>query len=189
MTPQQHREHGSNSVALVLDKNSLVRFSPALNFHGTPDDLAVRAIDGTYAGATTIDNSARVTLDTNASGTLLSEEHSISITVLPVNDAPQGTDGTVATNEDTPYTFKATDFGYSDPIESDNFAAITVDSAPLTGTLELDGKPVSPGDPISITDINAGNLVYVPKAATDLYQPLRAHPQSFQFRISATPTR
>ena len=152
----------SNSVALVLDENSLVRFSPALNFNGTPGDLLVRAIDGTYTGATTTDNANRITFDTGSSGTLLSAEHSISITVLPVNDAPQGTDGTVVTNEDTAYTFEATDFGYSDPVELNNFAAITVDSVPASGMLTLNNVLVSQGDLISITDINAGLLVYTP---------------------------
>ena len=152
----------NESAALILDKNSLVRFSPSLNFNGTPDALMVRAIDGTYTGATTTDNTNRITWDTSNSGTLLSEERSISTTVLPVNDAPQGADNTVVTNEDTAYTFKATDFGYSDPVDLDNFAAITVDSIPESGELALNGEIVSPGQLITITAINAGDLVYTP---------------------------
>ena len=38
----------------------------------------------------------------------------VNITVGSVNDAPLGTDGAVTTNEDTPYTFTQSDFGFTD---------------------------------------------------------------------------
>ncbi|MEZ5902943.1 MAG: hypothetical protein R3D88_06510 [Alphaproteobacteria bacterium] len=40
--------------------------------------------------------------------------NTITIDVVSVNDAPEGTDTTLTTNEDVPYTFSAADFGYSD---------------------------------------------------------------------------
>ena len=42
----------------------------------------------------------------------------MTINVTPVNDAPAGTNKTVTTLEDTPYTFAAADFGFTDPSDT-----------------------------------------------------------------------
>ena len=39
----------------------------------------------------------------------------MTLNVTSVNDAPVGTNNTVTTLEDKPYTFKTADFGFSDP--------------------------------------------------------------------------
>ena len=86
-----------------------------------------------------------------------------NLTVTPVNDEPSGADATVATNEDTAYTFAAVDFGFSD---SDGNALLTVKitTLPAAGSLTLDGNPVVEGDFITATDIADGKLVFTPDA-------------------------
>ena len=39
----------------------------------------------------------------------------LTVNVTSVNDAPQGTNKTVTTLEDTAYVFSTADFGFSDP--------------------------------------------------------------------------
>ena len=49
------------------------------------------------------------------SGGVLIDSDPIVLSVTSVNDAPVGTDATVLTAEDTPYTFTLANFGFSDP--------------------------------------------------------------------------
>src|SRR6185295_6783318 len=99
----------------------------------------------------------------NGGVALAGTANTITIDVNSVNDEPSGTDATVATNEDTAYTFAAADFGFSD---SDGNALLTVKitTLPAAGSLTLDGNPVVEGDSISATDIADGKLVFTPDA-------------------------
>ncbi|WP_247459812.1 hypothetical protein [Bradyrhizobium sp. 62] len=58
----------SDTNALVLSTDTLVRFVPATGFSGTPDALGVHALDDTYTGAIT-DSSSPATIDLTATGT------------------------------------------------------------------------------------------------------------------------
>src|SRR5205085_378505 len=51
----------------------------------------------------------------NSTGAGLSSGQTATVTVTSVNDAPVGTANAVSTNKNTPYTFAATDFGFTDP--------------------------------------------------------------------------
>ena len=153
-----------DSAALLLDRDTYIRFSPAANFYGNPADLLLRAVDGTYTGSFTSDNANRLFLDTTVAGTMVSEEYSVSIEILPVNDAPEGADKLVTVLEDSPYIFNTVDFGFSDTVESDDFATVTIISLPENGTIHLSSTPVNTGDSISTTDIANGNLRYTPDA-------------------------
>src|SRR5206468_1821565 len=86
--------------------------------------------------------------------------------VTSVNDAPSGTDKTVVTDEDTPYTFGTSDFGFSDSSDSpaDNFDSVKITTLPGAGSLTNDGTPVSADDEVSASDIGAGKLVFTPAA-------------------------
>ena len=64
--------------------------------------------NGSASVGVTIDDGANGPQGSNPTGT-------VSITVNSVNDAPAGTDKTVAINEDATYPFAAADFGFSDP--------------------------------------------------------------------------
>ena len=87
------------------------------------------------------------------------------ITVRPVNDAPNGIDGTITAVEDTAYTFASGDFGFTDPVDGVHaLAAVKISSLPTFGPLTLDGTAVSAGQTVSLADLNAGRLHYLPGA-------------------------
>src|SRR5439155_1166182 len=92
--------------------------------------------------------------------------NTITVNVTSVNDAPAGADKTVTTNEDTDYTFAASDFGFSDLSDSpaNSLAAVKISSLPLAGTLRNNGIAVTAGQFVSVADINAGKLKFSPAA-------------------------
>ena len=93
--------------------------------------------------------------------------NTMTFNVMPVNDAPAGTDKTVALDEDTPYVFAASDFGYSDLHDSPEraFRAVKITTLPTVGTLALEGgEPLEAGDFVLVTVINAGLLTFTPAA-------------------------
>ena len=84
----------------------------------------------------------------------------LDIDVNAVNDVPVATANTVTTNEDTPYTFSAGDFTFTD-VESDALVSVTITNQSLAGgTLQLSGVTVNNGDTIAAAQI--ANLVYTP---------------------------
>jgi len=86
----------------------------------------------------------------------------ISFDIINVNDPPEGENITIATEEDTTYTFNRGDFSFSDVHDNDDFTALTIGSLPESGSLSIDGNPAVSGDVISIEDIDSGLLRYVP---------------------------
>jgi VCBS repeat-containing protein len=96
-----------------------------------------------------------------------SDTHTFTLTVLPVNDPPQGADKTLTLDEDTSITFTAADFGFSDPLDAasdsgaNRFAAIMITSLELAGgNLRLRNTQVSVNQRISVEDLP--ELVYTP---------------------------
>ena len=87
-----------------------------------------------------------------------------SVTFTNVNDAPAGSDNTVTTREDTPYTFKISDFGFSDPNDAvpNSLLAVKIASLPGGGSLQDNGVAVTAGQFVSASDIAAGHLKFVP---------------------------
>ena len=80
-----------------------------------------------------------------------------------------GVNGTVTASEDTNYVFSAADFGFTDTSDSsapNALAAVRITTLPATGTLLNNGVAVVAGDFVSVADINAGHLVFVPAANT-----------------------
>ena len=132
--------HGS----LTLDPEGSFIYWPTANFKGQ-DVFTYHAWDGTALS----DDPARVT-----------------ITVLSVNDAPQGTDHTVSTLEDTAYTFAAVDFGFSDPNDTsaNSLLAVEITTLPTAGSLTEGETAVTAGQFINVSDIDAGKLVFTPAA-------------------------
>ena len=88
-----------------------------------------------------------------------------TITVAGVNDAPAGTDFTIAMAPNTSYTFTAANFGFTDTDVGDTLNAVRIDAVPLAGTLTLGGSGVTAGQVIAVAAINAGNLVFTPAPA------------------------
>ena len=90
--------------------------------------------------------------------------NTITFDVDAINSAPDGTDTTVTTLEDAPYTFGAGDFGFTDAADSpaNNFQSVVITTLPVTGALTLSGVPVTAGQEIAVADIP--NLVFTPVA-------------------------
>ena len=93
-----------------------------------------------------------------------STDVTVNVSVLAINDAPLGQDNAVSLLEDSPYTFRQADFGFSDPSEQHAFAGLVLDALPSDGALMLAGVPVSAGQMIAAADVAAGNLIYIPSA-------------------------
>ena len=122
-------------VPLISIASGQMRFLPAANANGLPyASFAFQVQDngGTANGGVDLDPSP----------------NTLTINVTPVNDAPFGADGTVATDEDTIYTFNVADFGFSDPIDAppNSFLAVRITTLPAAGTLIVGGMPVLPGN-------------------------------------------
>src|SRR5438045_4744050 len=88
----------------------------------------------------------------------------MTVNVTSVNDAPSGTAKTVTILEDTPYFFAASDFGFSDTSDSpaNTLSAVKVSTLPSAGSLTDAGVAVTNGQFISVADVNAGLLRFLP---------------------------
>ena len=124
---------------VLINADGSFTYTPALDFNGT-DTFSYSVSDGT---------------------TMV--EQIVTVTVRPVNDAPEGADNTVTIDEDMTHTFVAADFGFSDPndVPANNFASVIITTLPITGTLTLAGAPVAAGQVIAVADI--GSLVWAPE--------------------------
>ena len=107
------------------------------------------------------DSGSNVAPNVNTSNTA-----TLTISLAGVNSAPSGTDFIKTMNEDTVYTLQAADFGFSDAfdIPANDLAAVIITTTPSVGSLQLNGAGVAPGQPISATAINLGQLVFRPAA-------------------------
>ena len=121
------------------------------NPNGTFDSLDV--------GETAVDTFTYLIDDGNG-GT---DTATVSITITGAEDAPTAAGNTVSTNEDTTYTFSASDFNFSD-IDGDTLASVKITNLETVGSLQLSGGDVTLNQIISKADIDAGNLKFVPVA-------------------------
>ncbi|MFI4848928.1 MAG: Ig-like domain-containing protein [Gimesia chilikensis] len=125
-----------------IDAGNLT-FSPVANANGVSyDSFGFRVNDGTVNSVAS---------------------YTMTIDVTPVNDGPQAANRTVTTSEDTPYTFTAADFNFSD-IDGDSLASVRITALESVGDLQLSGVDVTLNQVISRADIDAGNLTFTPGA-------------------------
>ncbi len=92
--------------------------------------------------------------------------NTITFNVTSVNDAPAGANRTVATLEDTAYTFTAADFGFTDPNDSpaNSLMAVKITTLPTAGAISNNGVAVTAGQFITLAEITGGLLKYTPAA-------------------------
>ena len=97
------------------------------------------------------------------------------------SNAPTGAAGTVTTQKDTSYVFKAADFGFADSDTGDALASVKVATLPASGkgTLALDGTAATAGQSVTKADLDAGDLAFGP-AANGHGDPYA----SFTFKVS-----
>ena len=100
-------------------------------------------------------------------------------TVVAANAAPTATDSLVTTDEDTAHHFTASEFNFDDTDAGDTLASVTVVTLPAVGALALDGTPVTAGDTVTKSQLDADQLTFTPAADGngDAYA-------SFTFRVS-----
>ena len=126
-----------------IDGNKLV-FTPAANANGS--------------------NYASFTFKVNDGTAESASSYTMTIDVSAVNDPPIAADGEVTTNEDTPYTFEAGDFRFSDVDAGAALAKVKIVTPPGAGTLARDGTAVTANQEISRADIDGDRLVFTPAA-------------------------
>jgi hypothetical protein len=138
---------------LVADIPNLT-FEPAPNGNGTPYatfTFQVRDNGGTADGGVDLDPTA----------------NTMTVIVLSINDAPEGSDQSVTTLEDFSYIFSLANFPITDANDSpaNSLFTVLVTSTPAQGTLVLDGVgTIGAGTEVFASDISAGKLSFVPAA-------------------------
>ena len=85
----------------------------------------------------------------------------IQVTVNAQNDAPAGASNSHTIPENGSYQYTAADFGFTDT-DGDLLAAVVITTLPTNGLLQLNGANVTAGQVVTIADINAGLLDFVP---------------------------
>jgi hypothetical protein len=133
-------------------------------------------LDGTYTYVA--DRSAADDLDLNDTATdsftytisdgTTTDTATLIFTVTGINDVPTAADKTVTTNEDTPYVFSASDFGYTDADDDDALVSIKITTLEDAGALQYyNGSAwvdVTLNQVITATDIAANKLRLNPTA-------------------------
>jgi hypothetical protein len=140
-----------------------------MTFRGTLTDVNAALNGLLYVPNANYSGSDTLTITTNDLGNsgvggALTDSDPIAITISAVNDAPLGTDNSVTLLEDAQYTFTVADFGFSDPNDTpaNVLQSVVISTLPATGALQLSGAGFAAGTAILATDINAGNLKFVP---------------------------
>ena len=116
----------------------------------------------------------------NSVGTGTTSNVDSATTTAPTNNAPTTTGGTATTPEDTPYTFAAVDFNFSDADSGDTLASVIITAGPTAGSLTVDGVAITSADrpkTVSKADIDAGKLKLVPPANA-------TGPSRFNFKVN-----
>ncbi|MFZ2724938.1 MAG: DUF4347 domain-containing protein, partial [Methylococcaceae bacterium] len=87
-----------------------------------------------------------------------------TITINGINDAPKGADNNaVSTLENTAYTFNSADFNFSD-VDGNTLSNIVLTNLPLvlSGSLQLNGIPLTAPQSISKIQLDNGALTFMP---------------------------
>ncbi|MGL6046739.1 MAG: Ig-like domain-containing protein, partial [Vogesella sp.] len=130
----------------------------------------------TYVPTANYNGGDALTISTNDNGNTglggaLTDVDTVPITVVSVNDAPDGADKTIQVSEGGVYTFKLSDFGFTDPNDTpaNTFLNVTIDTVPSNGVLFMDsdgdgaysvGEELAAGQLVGASTINTGELKY-----------------------------
>ena len=79
-----------------------------------------------------------------------------------INVAPTASDATVVADEDTGYTFRIADFGFSDANAGDVMTGVEFATLPAAGVIFLDGAALPAGATVLAGDIEDGKLMFRP---------------------------
>jgi FG-GAP-like repeat len=98
-------------INTTLATADAIVYHPTQDYHGS-DTLSVTVDDKGNTGSDPGVPPAGTGGPNNEEGS-----GTVDLTVTSINDEPSGVDNTIVTDEDTAYTFKAADFGFTDPID------------------------------------------------------------------------
>ena len=153
---ESEREKFKNNLIALLDKISVIEKQPKDESEEHLKNNLRDFLRDTYY------------IDSNAINT------TASTTVVDVNDAPVAVNSAKTTNEDTALILLAADFGFSDALDAgglgsaDTLLSVRIDTlpAPTSGSLSLNGTPVTAGQVIAATALlnNSTGLVFTPVA-------------------------
>ncbi|MGX7897079.1 Ig-like domain-containing protein, partial [Tsuneonella sp. HG222] len=149
---------------LLADANTRIFFRPNANFSGTVSDaIAFKAWDGTAGSNGGMGN----TLPSGGPTAFSISTDTANITVTAVNDAPSGANASDTTNDITTLVLDTADFntGYTDP-EGNAFTGVVITTLPAAaqGKLQLNNVDISAGQFVTLAQLSAGNLTFVPVA-------------------------
>jgi|GEM_PF-1332377 len=152
--------------ALLLDRDTRIRFLPAADYAGQPEALQVHLVDRSGGfGFTTGASRSTVRLDSPEARTAVSVAGSaLPVEVLPVNDAPVLTrvEPLTGAQEDQPFTLRYEDIlAHSDGRDVDGDSLMFRIVKVLSGELRLDGQNVVEG---STRLAGKGSLIWIPPA-------------------------
>jgi protocatechuate 3,4-dioxygenase beta subunit len=86
----------------------------------------------------------------------------LQVIVDPVNDAPSAADKVFTLTNGAPVVLTQGDFGFVDVVEHNNMKSVIITSLPPSGQLTLNGVAVAVSTEISVADIQAGHVAFVP---------------------------
>ncbi|WP_028029657.1 VCBS domain-containing protein [Gemmobacter nectariphilus] len=150
-------------ISISGEGTGTVVFHSAAGVDASTMQIALRAVayrnlaDGPDTSATRTITVSTVDIDGNEG-----LPADATVTITPVNDAPQGTDATITVTEDVEHALALADFGFSDSdLPANDFLAVRIATLPVSGRLFLDGVAVTAGQTISAEDIDSGLLTYL----------------------------
>jgi hypothetical protein len=99
----------------------------------------------------------------SSTGTLIHTDSSTILSISP-DAGPSALASSIQATENRSYTFKVSDFGYSDSADktADPLGSVTITSVPSDGTLQLNGTAIAAGQVVTASQISAGQLTFVP---------------------------
>ena len=90
------------------------------------------------------------------------DDQLLHVYIADVDEAPVGVDSSITINEDTPYIFALTDFGYSDQ-ENDAIQSVTFNNLSLEGgTLVHSGGAITLTNGMTVTAAELADLTFIP---------------------------
>ncbi len=90
----------------------------------------------------------------------------IMFDVADVADAPAGSDSFLATNHKDALVISSGQFGFDDANDGDQLAAVLITDTPVSGTLMLQGNPLTAGAIVEHSEIERQQLRYQPDSLT-----------------------
>ena len=154
----------------IMDANGLTSVSYAYQWiRVATDNTETNIASATASTYTLVDADLGTTIKVKVSFTddastaeTLTSAATAAVTAAP-NTLPSASNGTVTTNEDTAYTFIASEFNFSDA-DGDTLSNVRIVTLPASGkgTLALSDTPVTANQVVAATNI--GTLAYTPPA-------------------------